>query len=489
MKELEIFILGCGKTGRELISRLDHHWRVTVLDTNVERFERLGIHPNVETVEGDGTSEMILRRAGAERARYAVACTTDDEANIAFCSLMRHRFNTPVIVSLAAGADAVEWLGKIGATAINRAAASAALIRNRIETGIVETTEIGLAQGEILEVQLHERSYYAGLTVGDLPTRDFRIAAIYRDNSLILPKRETVLLPRDRIVLVGEAHRVRGVAEAFLSGELQFPAQYGNRVLLPIFGFQPPTETTIAEAIYITRTSRASGLDAVIFPEGLGSLDTDAIMERLQKYCAEADISLHMATAEDRNLPSLTHLTAEGKVGIVILPAEKIGLFRKFSGTSFTRSAINAVDVPVLISRGSFPYSEIVVPCLDIDKTRRALEIAVDVTRLDGAHVVALQLFNRILPTRTRRGEGPSTLELFLVELAKLHRKEVAVEKIEGNPVTVVARRAASENTLVMMETVGIEPRNIFNPDVDFHVVHTCNSSVMVLPREMHHAV
>jgi hypothetical protein len=489
MKQLEIFILGCGKTGRELINRLDHHWKVTVFDVVPERFERLGPRANVTCIQGDATSEMVLRRANAEGARYAVACTTDDEANIAYCSLMRGRFDTPIVVSLTSSEGAIRALGKVGAVSVNRAAALAGLIRNRIETGIVESTDLGLGEGELLEVQLHESSYYAGLNVGDLPTRDFKVAVVYRENKLVLPEPDLMLLPRDRVVLVGRPNVVRGVAEAFLSGDLQFPAQYGNRILLPVFGFQPPTEQTIDEAIYLSRTSRASGLDVVFFPEGLGNLDTEALTQLIEEKCAESNLSVHITEATGRNLPFLKQLADDGHVGVVVLAPEKPGISKRIFGISFTASVVNTVDVPVLVARGSYPYKELIVPCQDVARSRRALEIAVDVSRLETAQVVALRIYNRILPVRSRKTGGPSQLELFLVELAKLHRKEVAVERVEGNPVEQVCRRAGEEETLVVLEAAGIPPRTILSPDVNYHTLHKTTCSALILPGEVHHVV
>ncbi len=488
MKQVEIFILGCGKTARELIRRLDHHWKVTVIDLVPELFEKVGPRPNVTFVQGDGTSEMILRRAGAERAQYAVACSTDDEANTAFCTLMRRRFDTARIVALGASEEAVRALSDIGVVTINRAAACAALMRNRIETGIAEAIGVGAGQGELLEVILHESSYYAGLTLGDLPTRDFRVAAVYRGENLLLPDSEVVLMPGDRVLLIGNPGVLRGVAEAFLSGDLQFPRQYGERVLVPVFPFLLPSQSTLEEAVHLVRSSRASGIDAVPFVEGDRDEElTRPVVERLEALCEAGDIGLHVSDPRRNPLQTLSELTNGRKVGIVVLPPEPISVYKRIFGISFTSSVVNSVHSPVLIARASFPYRSLVVPCVSVAESRRALEIAVDVSRMveEGARVIALRVHNRLFPQRRGGDGGPSKLELFLLELAKLHRKEVEVSRAEGNPIVVTVERSEPRSSLVMIETCRIEPHTILNPDVVFHIAHRARSSVLILPREI----
>jgi trk system potassium uptake protein TrkA len=84
---MKVVIVGYGRVGARtaLVLREEGH-EVTVVDNDerkVERAEEAGF----EVVEGDGSSEAVLRRAGAEEADAVGGLTGDPNVNFAACMI------------------------------------------------------------------------------------------------------------------------------------------------------------------------------------------------------------------------------------------------------------------------------------------------------------------------------------------------------------------------------------------------------------------
>jgi trk system potassium uptake protein TrkA len=95
-----VIIMGCGRVGARLAQMLvaDGH-EVTIMDTNVNAFARLGSDFKGTTLLGTGVDQEILRRAGIERADAFVAATQGDNRNIMASQIAKHLFGVKNVVT------------------------------------------------------------------------------------------------------------------------------------------------------------------------------------------------------------------------------------------------------------------------------------------------------------------------------------------------------------------------------------------------------
>ena len=91
---------------------------------------------------------------------------------------------------------------------------------------------IGLGQGEIMQVSVPFGSPYAYRSVGTIKQKAWKIAAIYRNNVLILPKYSTTILPNDALLLVGEPETLWDIYHRIKEEVGQFPTPFGRDVVL-----------------------------------------------------------------------------------------------------------------------------------------------------------------------------------------------------------------------------------------------------------------
>lgn len=93
---------------------------------------------------------------------------------------------------------------------------------------------IGLGIGEIMEVKIPNGSSYAYKYISNIRKKKWNIAMIYRNNDYIMPAENTVILPNDILLIVGDPRVLEGVFRAVKKEPGQFPNPFGNNIYLPI---------------------------------------------------------------------------------------------------------------------------------------------------------------------------------------------------------------------------------------------------------------
>jgi trk system potassium uptake protein TrkA len=95
-----LIVVGCGRLGAELSSRLYHRGhQVVVVDRAVAAFNNL--HPDFvgRTVEGEAMNQDVLRRAGVENADGLAAVTNSDTMNVVVAHIARSAYKLTNIVA------------------------------------------------------------------------------------------------------------------------------------------------------------------------------------------------------------------------------------------------------------------------------------------------------------------------------------------------------------------------------------------------------
>jgi len=87
---------------------------------------------------------------------------------------------------------------------------------------------VGLGKGEIMEIRIPIGSSYAYKHLGNIVQRDWRIAAIYRVNELILPRDSLMIQPNDILLCIGNPNVLKSVYKSVKVEIGQFPLPFGQ---------------------------------------------------------------------------------------------------------------------------------------------------------------------------------------------------------------------------------------------------------------------
>lgn len=220
---MRIVILGAGRVGSSVAENLVSEANdITVVDTDTERLRKLQDRLDLRTVTGNAGHPEVLARAGARDADLILAVTQSDETNLVACKLAATMFNVPAKIARIRAAD---YLSHPEIFAADHFAVDTVICPEQILTDyivkLIEFPEslqvLEFADGRVSLVGV--RAFHGGPLVGQelqtirkhLPNLDTRVAAIFRQDSPIIPDATTVIEAGDEVFFVAATENIRGV--------------------------------------------------------------------------------------------------------------------------------------------------------------------------------------------------------------------------------------------------------------------------------------
>ena len=213
---MKIVIVGAGEVGFHIASRLAmENKEVVVIDYDPEALKRLSESIDVQTVSGSGSSPAILEEAGIREAEIILAVTDSDEVNLVACLMADTLSPTTKKLARLRGADFDRYHDtfKVNAPHIDTVINPDIEVVRTIERlmsvpGAVDVGEFADGRIKFVGVYLEPGSRLAGVRLADLPSvlKEDRplIAAIVRDDQLIIPKGDNHLRDGDLVYFISE---------------------------------------------------------------------------------------------------------------------------------------------------------------------------------------------------------------------------------------------------------------------------------------------
>ena len=213
---MRVVIVGAGEVGFHIASRLAHENKdVVVIDIDPEAIRRVSDSIDVQVITGSGSSPVVLTEAGIEEAEILLAVTNSDDTNLVAC-LVAYTIS-PSVKKLARirGADFDEYHD----TFRDRPPHIDTIINPEIEViktidglmsvpGAVDVGEFADGRVKFIGIHLDMESQLAGVRLSDIPARIGKrsplIAAVVRDEELIIPRGRDRLAPGDLVYLICE---------------------------------------------------------------------------------------------------------------------------------------------------------------------------------------------------------------------------------------------------------------------------------------------
>lgn len=208
-------ICGFGRVGKQIAEDCAKaHQRFVVIDTKEENIQRC-LQSRYLAIQGDATSDAVLRQAGIQRARCLLIATEDDARNISVTLSARDLNHELMIIARAnhdetqaklrrAGADHVLALYTLGGHQMAHLA---------FHPGVIELFDV-ITQADNLELAVREISLdtapsLSGKTVGEAQSvlkNGLVMVALKKQNGLLVgPRRETLIEEGDTLIVVGVA--------------------------------------------------------------------------------------------------------------------------------------------------------------------------------------------------------------------------------------------------------------------------------------------
>lgn len=218
-----VVVIGMGEVGRHLVRVLEHEGHdLVAIDERPEAIAYIEDHHDVMTLTGYGAKHEALVSAQVERADLVVAVTDRDEVNL-IAALAAKQLGARRVIARVQGnawashSEGVRY-GLLGVDVVinPRVLVAQELTRIARSHGAVDVIELAQDRIELVQIQLREDARHANKPLMKIPLpRDTLVAALVRDAQLVVPGGADVLIPGDRIYLIGRREAVLEAEELF----------------------------------------------------------------------------------------------------------------------------------------------------------------------------------------------------------------------------------------------------------------------------------
>ena len=79
---MKVLIVGANGIAEQLVQRIGTGWDISLVDIDQDVLRDFSTDRTVDKVQGDGSSKLVLKKAGLEQAGAVIALTDNDEVNI-----------------------------------------------------------------------------------------------------------------------------------------------------------------------------------------------------------------------------------------------------------------------------------------------------------------------------------------------------------------------------------------------------------------------
>ena len=224
---MKVIIVGAGEVGFHIASHLTlENKDVVVIDNNPEATRRISDNLDVQIVMGSGSSPVVLEEAGIQQAEIILAVTNSDETNLVACLVANILSPSTKKLARLRDADFDEYHRNFREhaphidTIINPEIEVVKTIYRMMSVpGAVDVGEFADGRIKFVGVNLEDESRLSGVQLSDLPDIIGKarplIAAVVREDELIIPRGNDRLEPGDLVYFISEEDKLLDTLSLF----------------------------------------------------------------------------------------------------------------------------------------------------------------------------------------------------------------------------------------------------------------------------------
>jgi trk system potassium uptake protein TrkA len=236
---MNFIIAGAGEVGYHLASRLSQEkMDVVVIEKDEGKVKHVIDTLDVQTIHGSGSSVEILKQAGIADADMLIAVTDSDEVNMISCLVASAQTKVPIKIARIRNPEYAQDIGILGEKNLNiDLTINPELEMVRTISRLVEipdaTDVVEFAEGRvrITGIKVDPNSYVIGKKLKNLDKEnekhDIIIAAIFRDDKVIIPRGDDIIQENDLVYAVTEASKILTITNYFKEQE-----RHAQRVMI-----------------------------------------------------------------------------------------------------------------------------------------------------------------------------------------------------------------------------------------------------------------
>jgi len=473
MESKKILFFGTGFFQKKLLQLISKTRNCIIVDSNKEILDSYKRDiSNLDIIRGDLSSIPTWRKIDISIVSHILLSVQDFDIIYEISRIAREvlKIDIPIIIIWYKSDKRIVELDHFNVRVINPLDTNLDMIFGLIEKNYLKPTNIGLGKGEIVEVTIMRRSHLLNRKLRYIKPFRWNIVLGYRNNEIIIPDKDFELKIGDRVIIVGEPKVVENIVNILTRGVYEFPLQFGEiyAVLLDDLN-----KSNLDEILWFNSKVKSRKITGYCLLE-----NTDRYYNEFRDTDIDADSVKQIIKLE--SYKSIVYIKNIGIISTAVPDTFTIFNFK-------IRYLFQHSKVPILLSRGRFPYEEIIV-LLNGNEPDRLIELGSELTFLLGIKAKYIYVSPPEVLRSKRDEEDIKARSNLISDFENINRVNLSFEILNGNPVREMLKVIDMAEQKILLLVVATNSKNsitFFSTNVSYLLASRSKLSIMVLPDEL----
>ena len=467
---MKVIIVGAHGEAKELINRVSSGWSISVIDLDQEKLRNFTTNRQIDKIQGDATSSLVLKKAGLDEATAIVTLTLSDEVNLEILKIAKQN-NILRLSSIINDSSHIDKFKELDVELVEPDILLARRFEHILEPRRVVSQAFAGGRAEALEIEISSDSPVRGKKLREIGSDYYIVGALLRKGKVIIPHGDTEIETGDLVTIVLQSGAFSNVINLFSGSESRFPLEFGKDIVVVLDNEK--NLKNLSESEFFIRNTKATSLK-LITKEDLFDNNLESTEETLKAVLKDQEFDITYKNKISNK--DLENFINENSIGTIFYPVEDSISKSKIKSLI---SIANKSKIPVLFSRSTYPYKTIGLLINDNFDENSSNAIAFDLSSTMSAKLVGV-IINQPTFLQSDGEQKVSDTVQKLQDLALSHEVQLDFENFEGNEAKIFTNQTSGYD----LSIIGSNSSQSWQDRKVIEFVSTnSNSSVLYIPR------
>ena len=467
---MKVIIVGAHGEAKELINRVSSGWSISVIDLDQEKLRNFTTNRQIDKIQGDATSSLVLKKAGLDEATAIITLTLSDEVNLEILKIAKQN-DILRLSSIINDSSNVDKFKELDVELVEPDILLARRFEHILEPRRVVSQAFAGGRAEALEIEISSDSPVRGKKLREIGSDYYIVGALLRKGKVIIPHGDTEIETGDLVTIVLQSGAFSSVINLFSGSESRFPLEFGKDIVVVLDNEK--NLKNLSESEFFIRNTKATSLK-LITKEDLFENNLESTEETLKAVLKDQEFDITYKNKISNK--DLENFVNENSIGTIFYPVEDSISKSKIKSLI---SVANKSKVPILFSRSTYPYKTIGLLINDNFDENSSNAIAFDLSSTMSAKLVGV-IINQPTFLQSDGEQKVSDTVQKLQDLALSHEVQLDFENFEGNEAKIFTDQTSSYD----LSIIGSNSSQSWQDRKVIEFVSTnSNSSVLYIPR------
>ncbi len=431
---MKVIIVGAHGEAKELINRISSGWSISVVDLDQEKLRNFSTKRQIEKIQGDATSSLVLKKAGLEHTTAVITLTLNDEVNLEILKIAKQNeiIRLSSVINDSSNSDLYK---NLGVEVVEPDILLARRFEHILEPRRVVSQAFAGGRAEAIEIEISSDSPVRGKKLREIGSDYYIVGALLRKGKVIIPHGDTEIETGDLVTIVLQSGAFSNVINLFSGSESRFPLEFGKNILVILENEE--NLKNLSESEFYTRNTKASSL-LVLTREDLFDNNLESTDDTLKAILKDQEFEMHLKSKISNK--DIESIVTDSSIGTIFFPVED-GMSK-----SKIKSLINISNkskTPILFSKSTYPYKTIGILLNDDFGESTSNSIAFDLASSLSASLTAVNVSQPKFLQSEESSKVSDSIEK-LQDLALSHEVQLDLENQEGNEAKIFSELSSN---------------------------------------------